>query len=213
MDFFAEFREIGQKSSEELVREGSGVKAFSSFLSELSSLVPELIIPNISVLITHLDGEVRPNTHVATVTSVTIIVKMVPVCPATFLLLLLLYSATQNVTCLIGPKLRRQIGIHCAWHWLSAWLTCSPPSAVIQSHNMRVAVCEVLGDILVRVLCGDALDESGKADRDRFLDTLQEHLHDTHSHVRARVLQAYTRIVNSKVGLSPKSHRPDQCSF
>ena len=56
---FDKLREIGQKSSEELAREGSGVKAFSSFLSELSSLVPELIIPNISVLITHLEGEVR----------------------------------------------------------------------------------------------------------------------------------------------------------
>ncbi|XP_019724704.1 condensin complex subunit 1 isoform X1 [Hippocampus comes] len=116
-------REIGQKSSEELAREGSGVKAFSSFLSELSALVPELMIPNISVLITHLEGE---------------------------------------------------------------------------SHTMRVAVCEVLGDILVRVLCGDGLEESGKADRDRFFDTVQEHLHDTHSYVRARVLQVYTRIVNSK---------------
>ncbi|XP_041649382.1 condensin complex subunit 1 isoform X2 [Cheilinus undulatus] len=116
-------REIGLKSSEELAREGSGVKAFASFLSELGTLVPELMIPNISVLITHLEGE---------------------------------------------------------------------------SHTMRVAVCEVLGEILVRVLCGDGLDESGKADRDRFFDTLQEHLHDTHSHVRARVLQVYTRIVNSK---------------
>ncbi|KAG7217001.1 hypothetical protein INR49_001655 [Caranx melampygus] len=116
-------REIGQKSSEELAREGSGVKAFACFLSELSALVPELMIPNISVLITHLEGE---------------------------------------------------------------------------SHTMRVAVCEVLGEILVRVLCGDGLDESGKADRDRFFDTLQEHLHDTHAHVRARVLQVYTRIVNSK---------------
>ncbi|CAK6966208.1 condensin complex subunit 1 [Scomber scombrus] len=116
-------REIGQRSSDELAREGSGVKAFSSFITELGALVPELIIPNISVLITHLEGE---------------------------------------------------------------------------SHAMRVAVCEVLGEILVRVLCGDGLDESGKADRDRFFDTLQEHLHDTHSHVRARVLQIYTRIVNSK---------------
>uniref|UniRef100_A0A8C9YEG9 Condensin complex subunit 1 n=1 Tax=Sander lucioperca TaxID=283035 RepID=A0A8C9YEG9_SANLU len=116
-------REIGQRSSEELAREASGVKAFASFIAELGSLVPELVIPNISVLITHLEGE---------------------------------------------------------------------------SHSMRVAVCEVLGEILVRVLCGDGLDESGKADRDRFFDTLQEHLHDTHSHVRARVLQVYTRIVNSK---------------
>ncbi|KAM3872854.1 condensin complex subunit 1-like [Diretmus argenteus] len=116
-------REIGQKSNEELAREGSGVKAFASFLSELSALVPEFMILNISVLITHLEGE---------------------------------------------------------------------------SHNMRIAVCEVLGEILVRVLCGDGLDESGKADRDRFFDTLQEHLHDTHSHVRMRVLQVYARIVNSK---------------
>ncbi|XP_035991022.1 condensin complex subunit 1 isoform X2 [Fundulus heteroclitus] len=116
-------REIGQKSSEELAREGSGVKAFASFLSEVGGLVPELMIPNISVLITHLEGE---------------------------------------------------------------------------SHTMRVAVCEVLGEILVRVLCGDGLQESGRADRDRFFDILQEHLHDTHSHVRARVLQVFTRIVNSK---------------
>lgn len=116
-------REIGQKSREELAREGSGVKAFATFLSELSTLVPDVMIPNISVLITHLEGE---------------------------------------------------------------------------SHSMRVAVCEVLGEILVRVLSGDGLDESGKADRDRYMETIQEHLHDTHSHVRARVLQVYTRIVNSK---------------
>ncbi|KAJ8005172.1 hypothetical protein DPEC_G00143880 [Dallia pectoralis] len=116
-------REIGQKSSEELVREGSGVKAFSSFLSELATQVPDTMIPNISVLLTHLEGE---------------------------------------------------------------------------SPSLRVAVCEVLGEVLVRVLSGDGLDESGRADRDRFLDTLQEHIHDIHSHVRTRVLQVYTRIVNSK---------------
>ncbi|KAK7886913.1 hypothetical protein WMY93_026534 [Mugilogobius chulae] len=116
-------REIGLKSSEELAREGSGVKAFAAFLSELGSLVPELLMPYISVLIAHLEGE---------------------------------------------------------------------------SHMMRIAVCEVLGEILVRVLCGDGLDEAGKADRDRFFDTLQEHLHDTNSHVRARVIQVFTRIVNSK---------------
>lgn len=57
--FFSIHREIGLKSSEELAREGSGVKAFASFLSELGTLVPELMIPNISVLITHLEGEVH----------------------------------------------------------------------------------------------------------------------------------------------------------
>lgn len=70
---------------------------------------------------------------------------------------------------------------------------------LFQSYSMRVAVCEVLGEVLVRVLSGDKLDDSGRADRDRFLDTIQEHIHDTHSHVRARVLQVCTRIVNSKV--------------
>uniref|UniRef100_A0A8C2CDB1 Condensin complex subunit 1 n=1 Tax=Cyprinus carpio TaxID=7962 RepID=A0A8C2CDB1_CYPCA len=113
-------REIGQKSSEELAREGSGVKAFSSFLSELSTLVPETMIPNISVLLTHLEGEVQ--------------------------------------SCVL----------------------------------YRIA------SVLVRVLSGDKLDDSARASRDRFLDTLQEHIHDAHSHVRARVLQVYARIVNSK---------------
>ncbi|KAI4881936.1 hypothetical protein NFI96_014582 [Prochilodus magdalenae] len=127
-------REIGQKSSDELAREGSGVKAFSSFLSELSTLIPEAMIPNISVLLTHLEGECALN--------------------------------------VIFGNLR--------------------------SSSMRVAVCEVLGEVLVRVLSGDKLDDSGRADRDRFLDTLQEHIHDSHSHVRARVLQVYSRIVNSK---------------
>uniref|UniRef100_A0A3B4B4S8 Condensin complex subunit 1 n=1 Tax=Periophthalmus magnuspinnatus TaxID=409849 RepID=A0A3B4B4S8_9GOBI len=116
-------REIGLKSSEELAREGSGVKAFAAFLSELGSLVPELLIPYISMLITHLEGA---------------------------------------------------------------------------SHTMRMAVCEVLGELLVHILCGDGLDDAGKADRDRFFDTLQEHLHDTNSHVRARVIQVFTRIVNGK---------------
>lgn len=65
---------------------------------------------------------------------------------------------------------------------------------------MRVAVCEILGEVLVRILSGDRLEDSARADRDRFLDTLQEHMHDTHSNVRTRVIQVYTRIVNSKVG-------------
>lgn len=70
-----------------------------------------------------------------------------------------------------------------------------------QSSSMRVAVCEVLGEVLVRVLSGDKLDDSARADRDRFLDTLQEHIHDAHSHVRTRVLQVYTKIVNCKVSV------------
>lgn len=63
------YREIGQRSGEELAREGSGVKAFSLFLSELATMVPDLIIPNISMLITHLEGEVtHTHTHLNTST-------------------------------------------------------------------------------------------------------------------------------------------------
>lgn len=52
------FREIGQRSSEELARDSAGVRAFASFIAELGTFVPELMMPNISVLITHLEGEV-----------------------------------------------------------------------------------------------------------------------------------------------------------
>uniref|UniRef100_A0A6P8PGL9 Condensin complex subunit 1 n=1 Tax=Geotrypetes seraphini TaxID=260995 RepID=A0A6P8PGL9_GEOSA len=50
-------REIGQKSPEELVRETSGVKAYSVFLIELAEKNPAVMLPNISVLLGHLDGE------------------------------------------------------------------------------------------------------------------------------------------------------------
>ncbi|XP_069038810.1 condensin complex subunit 1 [Lepisosteus oculatus] len=116
-------REIGQKSSEELSREGSGVRSYAAFLSELGTLVPEAMVPNISVLLQHLEGE---------------------------------------------------------------------------CYSMRLAVCEVLGEILVRVLHGDQLSETSRAARDQFLDTLQEHVHDANAFVRSRVLQVFTRVVQSK---------------
>ncbi|XP_069506775.1 condensin complex subunit 1 isoform X2 [Ambystoma mexicanum] len=50
-------REIGQKSPQELARETSGVKAYSSFLTELGEQIPAIMIPSISVLLDHLDGE------------------------------------------------------------------------------------------------------------------------------------------------------------
>ncbi|XP_069099190.1 condensin complex subunit 1 [Pleurodeles waltl] len=50
-------REIGQKSPQELARETSGVKAYASFLTELGEQIPAVMIPSISVLLDHLDGE------------------------------------------------------------------------------------------------------------------------------------------------------------
>ncbi|XP_078507673.1 condensin complex subunit 1 isoform X2 [Lissotriton helveticus] len=50
-------REIGQKGPQELARETSGVKAYASFLTELGEQIPAIMIPSISVLLDHLDGE------------------------------------------------------------------------------------------------------------------------------------------------------------
>lgn len=37
----------------------SGAKAYSQFLVELAEKVPTAMLPNISVVLTHLDGEVN----------------------------------------------------------------------------------------------------------------------------------------------------------
>nr|XP_014349218.1 PREDICTED: condensin complex subunit 1 [Latimeria chalumnae] len=48
---------LGQKSTQELARESSGVKAYAAFLMELSENIPAIMICSISVLLDHLDGE------------------------------------------------------------------------------------------------------------------------------------------------------------
>lgn len=53
------FREIGQKCPQDLAREASGVKGYATFISELAEQIPALVLANMSVLLPHLDGEVR----------------------------------------------------------------------------------------------------------------------------------------------------------
>lgn len=43
----------------DLARDTSGTRAYADFLVELAGRVPIQIIPNISVLLCHLDGEVN----------------------------------------------------------------------------------------------------------------------------------------------------------
>ncbi|NXK63493.1 CND1 protein, partial [Sylvietta virens] len=50
-------REIGQKCPQDLAREGSGVKGYATFISELAEKIPTLVLANMSVLLPHLDGE------------------------------------------------------------------------------------------------------------------------------------------------------------
>ncbi|NWT03132.1 CND1 protein, partial [Mionectes macconnelli] len=50
-------REIGQKCPQDLAREASGVKGYSTFITELAGQIPALVLSNMSVLLHHLDGE------------------------------------------------------------------------------------------------------------------------------------------------------------
>ncbi|XP_071110071.1 condensin complex subunit 1-like [Haliotis cracherodii] len=50
-------REIGRIDSQDLSRDTSGTRAYSLFLVELAERVPAVMLPNISVLLCHLDGD------------------------------------------------------------------------------------------------------------------------------------------------------------
>ncbi|KAM4703298.1 condensin complex subunit 1 [Rhinophrynus dorsalis] len=67
-----------------------------------------------------------------------------------------------------------------------------------ENYMMRNAVLTVMGEMIVRVLSGDQMEEAERNTRDHFLDTLQEHIHDVNTYVRSCVLQVYNRIVQEK---------------
>ncbi|XP_067659519.1 condensin complex subunit 1-like [Haliotis asinina] len=50
-------REIGRIDAQDLSRDTSGTRAYSLFLVELAERVPAVMLPNISVLLCHLDGD------------------------------------------------------------------------------------------------------------------------------------------------------------
>jgi condensin complex subunit 1 len=51
-------REIGRMNPKEFARDSSGVKNISTFIANLAEKLPLLMIPTLSVLLPHLDGEV-----------------------------------------------------------------------------------------------------------------------------------------------------------
>ncbi len=51
-------REIGRIDPKDLERDASGTRCYSDFFVELASRIPEHILPNISLLLCHLDTEV-----------------------------------------------------------------------------------------------------------------------------------------------------------
>eukprot|EP00055_Hartaetosiga_balthica_P015203 m.88274 g.88274 ORF g.88274 m.88274 type:complete len:1349 (-) comp8804_c0_seq1:2050-6096(-) len=53
-------REIGRMDPTDFVKDASGARYFSAFLVELGSLLPDSVLPSLSVLLPHLDGEAYP---------------------------------------------------------------------------------------------------------------------------------------------------------
>ncbi|XP_012566984.1 condensin complex subunit 1 isoform X1 [Hydra vulgaris] len=50
-------REIGRIDMSDLTRDASGTRSFSQFLVEIAEKIPSSVLPNISLLMAHLDGE------------------------------------------------------------------------------------------------------------------------------------------------------------
>ncbi len=76
-----------------------------------------------------------------------------------------------------------------------------------ESSTMRKSVLSILGEIVLRVLHGDQLDEAGKDTRDQFLDCLEDHVHDVHAHVRSSVLQVWAKMCQRDTIPLKRQHR------
>lgn len=50
---------MGQKCPQDLAHDASVIKGYAVFITELAEQIPALVLSNMSVLLRHLDGEVR----------------------------------------------------------------------------------------------------------------------------------------------------------
>ena len=64
---------------------------------------------------------------------------------------------------------------------------------------MRNAALSVMTELIMHRLRGEGLQQGERAARDRFLETLSAHVHDTNSLVRSRVLQSIGQLVDAGV--------------
>lgn len=67
-----------------------------------------------------------------------------------------------------------------------------------ESYTLRNGVLGVMGEIVLKVLSKEDLDNKLKSTREQFLECLTEHIHDVHAFVRSKVLQIWLNIVNEK---------------
>lgn len=116
-------REIGRMDASDLSRDTSGTRSFSQFIVEIADKMPSYVLPNISLLMSHLDGD---------------------------------------------------------------------------SYTMRNGVLGVFGEIVIKVLSKEDLDDNMKKSRESFLDRLEDHIHDVHAFVRSKDLQIWLHICQEK---------------
>lgn len=72
--------------------------------------------------------------------------------------------------------------------------TLQPHLESDESYTLRVSVLGMMCEVLCSELRGEELSESQKAQRDDFLEDLEEHIHDLSAHVRSKVLQYWCRL-------------------
>jgi hypothetical protein len=52
-------REVGKISFKELARNSIAAKNLSAFIADMAEQLPKLVLPNVSLLMSHFEGEVR----------------------------------------------------------------------------------------------------------------------------------------------------------
>lgn len=70
----------------------------------------------------------------------------------------------------------------------------------VQSYSMRNSVLTILGELIIRVLSDEKMDDKQRAARESFLDKLEDHIYDVSAFVRSKALQIWYRIASEKVG-------------
>merc|ERR1712223_292510 len=66
------------------------------------------------------------------------------------------------------------------------------------SYMLRKSILSIYMEIVLKLFSGENLEETGKENRDQYLDCLEDHIHDVHAHVRSSVLQSWAKLCSAK---------------
>ncbi|CAG5117955.1 unnamed protein product [Candidula unifasciata] len=67
-----------------------------------------------------------------------------------------------------------------------------------ESYTLRNGVLSMMGEILIKYLCKEELDDKLRATRDGLFEKLEDHIHDVNAFVRSKVLQIWLHVVTEK---------------